>query len=233
MADKLSQAQRATSGINSCNNPRPDWPQNCDNVRLWVGWDLTSGSWLPHSLVASQSHAEETHADKCRLDSRLRVLSSDWIVPDSAGLLYTEASWKDESPTCRSKSGVRWAPRTLPGIWLVPQWLHMPYEATEWRIYWKSLFWNGQSGLVSDDVMAFVVKGNVIWYRATCKSGEENWLFGVDRIFTAEPLHSRAVKTEAAHPARLLSSRKCDLKRISDVFSPSSRWRDCRGVKEA
>lgn len=163
MADKLSQAQRATSGINSCNNPRPEWPQNCDNIRLWVGWDLTSGSWLPHSLVASQSHTEETHADKCRLDSRLWVLSSDWIIPDSAGMLYTEASWKDESPTCRSKSGVRWAPRTLLGIWLVPQWLHMPYKAIEWRIYWKGLFWNGQTDVVSDDVIAFVVKGNVIW----------------------------------------------------------------------
>lgn len=43
----------------------------------WAGWDLTSGSRLPQSLVASQLHTEETHADKCRLDSGLGLIPSE------------------------------------------------------------------------------------------------------------------------------------------------------------
>lgn len=49
--------------------------------RTWAGWDLTGGSRLPQSPVASRLHTEETHADKCRLDSGLGLIQSQDDCP--------------------------------------------------------------------------------------------------------------------------------------------------------
>lgn len=64
--------------------PRPKaWLTSKPQRRRWTraGWDLTGGSRLPQSLVASRLHTEETHADKCRLDSGLGLIRSQDDCP--------------------------------------------------------------------------------------------------------------------------------------------------------
>lgn len=81
----LIQTLRASPEINSRDDQRPRWPQNHNGgpaaLGTWAGWDLTGGSRLRQSLVASRLHTEETHPDKCRLDSGLRLIQYEDDCP--------------------------------------------------------------------------------------------------------------------------------------------------------